>query len=332
MNADPTYQHHAILFIDDEVQSQKYFSQIFGKTFTIHLASDGEEGLRLFREHHREIGVIVSVQRMPGMAGSELLAQIASEDSNVVKILSTTYSDLEAAIDAVNEGGIYHYVTKPWDLAEFEVTLRRAMDYYQLKEQHRSLAQMKIGGMEQMFHQSRLLSCIAIPALLENKPSGIRAFRDLLRLSLDQEAPSPRSQFADVESLTRKARLEMAANVRTQLAKVLDLTGELAAPTSGDLEALARPLNERTPDNHRVAMVNALLLLLRGKGAESDLRDLAALLKAYDADFEIRRDDDSWKLSPKEPNETQPSAFEELYALFVDDAFLVGLILGEQLS
>lgn len=332
MNADPTYHQHAILFIDDEVQSQKYFSQIFGKIFKVHLASDGEEGLRLFREHHREIGVVVSDQRMPGMAGSELLAEIAKEDPDVVKILSTAYSDLEAAIDAVNEGGIYRYVTKPWDLAELEVTLRRAMDFYQLKEQHRSLAQMKIGGLEQMFHQSRLLSCIAIPALLQNKPSGIRAFRDLLRLSLDHEAPPSRSQFANLESLTRKARLEMTENVRNQLAKVLDLTGGLAVPTAEDLDNLSGLLNERNPDDHRLALVNALFLLLQGKGTENDMQSLASLLKAYDDGFEIRSEANIWKLVPKEPTETPLSTFEELYALFVDDAFLVSLVLDEQRS
>ena len=194
MNADPIYQQHSILFIDDEVQSQKYFSQIFGKIFKVHLASDGEKGLALFREHRHEIGVVVSDQRMPGMAGSELLAEIAKENADVVKILSTAYSDLEAAIDAVNEGGIYRYVTKPWDLAELEVTLRRAMDFFQLKEQHRSLARMKIAGLEQMFHQSRLLACIAIPRLDREEP--------LSRKSLPRCAPTlarPRRPLSAIE-------------------------------------------------------------------------------------------------------------------------------------
>ena len=69
MSPDSNYSKHAILFIDDEEQSQKYFSQIFGRIFKIYLASDAEEGLKLFEEFRDEIGVVVSDQRMPGMPG-----------------------------------------------------------------------------------------------------------------------------------------------------------------------------------------------------------------------------------------------------------------------
>ncbi|YCM43176.1 response regulator [Verrucomicrobiaceae bacterium 227] len=329
MNADHTYHKHAILFIDDEVQSQKYFSQIFGKIFKVHLASDGEEGLRLFREHRDEIGVVVSDQRMPGMAGSELLAEIAKENADVVKILSTAYSDLDAAIDAVNEGGIYRYVTKPWDLAELEVTLRRAMDFFQLKEQHRSLAQMKIAGLEQMFHQSRLLACIAVPALLENRPSAVRAFRDILRLSLDLEDQSPQSKFTNIESLTRKARQKLAEQVQVQLARLLEIAGQLDSTGTEDLENLTTLLNEKASDSERLPIVTALLLLLQGEGAEADLKSLASLLNAYQSGYEIQRGENNWSLAPRDSSAPETSTFEDLYALFVDDAFLVSLVLGE---
>jgi response regulator RpfG family c-di-GMP phosphodiesterase len=329
MNADPIYQQHSILFIDDEVQSQKYFSQIFGKIFKVHLASDGEKGLALFREHRHEIGVVVSDQRMPGMAGSELLAEIAKENADVVKILSTAYSDLEAAIDAVNEGGIYRYVTKPWDLAELEVTLRRAMDFFQLKEQHRSLARMKIAGLEQMFHQSRLLACIAIPALIVKNPSAVRAFRDVLRLSLDLDDHSPQSKFSHIESLTRKARQKLAEQVQTQLARLLEITDQLSAPGSEDLENLSELLNKATSDGQRPPLVEALLLLLQGEGEDADLNSLASLLIAYQTGYEIQRGESSWCLAQTSSDVAESSTFEDLYDLFVDDAYLVSLVLGE---
>jgi len=53
MSTDSNYSKHAILFIDDEEQSQKYFSQIFGRIFKIYLASDAEEGLKLFENRMR---------------------------------------------------------------------------------------------------------------------------------------------------------------------------------------------------------------------------------------------------------------------------------------
>lgn len=329
MNADPDYLKHAILFIDDEEQSQKYFSQIFGRTFKIYVASDGEQGLQLFEEHRKEIGVVVSDQRMPGISGSELLAAIAEKSPDVVNILSTAYSDLEAAIDAVNKGGIYRYVTKPWDLAELEVTLRRAMDYYQLKEQHRSLARMKISGLGQMFHQSRLLACMAVPALLENEASSVRAFRDLLRLSLGQDEDESQLDPYSLEMPTQSNRQELSDRVKKQLVELVELTGAFSAPSAVDLDGLNVRLGEMNQDADRLAIVHSLFQLFKGNATESNLKDLAALLGAYRHGYEIQRAHKGWVLGKTDPALESSSVFEELYALFVDDTFLVSLVLGE---
>lgn len=328
MTSDQTYPQHAILFVDDEVQSQKYFSQIFGRIFKVHLASDGEEGLKLYQEHRKEIGVVVSDQRMPGMSGSQMLTEITKDSTDVVKILSTAYSDLEAAIDAVNEGGIYRYVTKPWDLAELEVTLRRAMDYYLLKEQHRSLAQTKIAGLEQVFHQSRLLACLAVPALLKENPFFIRALRDLLRLSLNQNsATSPPA--GHLEALTLSDRQELAEKVGIQLREVIDLESKLDAPTPGEIEHLADQLSASDSPNGSKPLHQSLLDLLYGKPQDAHLADLAGFLRAYEAGYEIQRHDSRFILVRTEENSESPSVFEELYSLFVDDSFLVNLVIGE---
>ncbi len=327
MTVDPEYRKSSILFIDDEAQSQKYFSQIFGKIFHIHLASNGEEGLALFQQKKGEIGVVVSDQRMPGMGGSELLSEIARENPDVVNILSTAYSDLDAAIDAVNEGGIYRYVTKPWDLAEFEVTLRRAMDLYQLKEQHRLLARVKIAGLEQMFHQSRLLACLAIPALMTEVPSSIRAFRDLLRLSLDLNELEPYSQFASLRGLSQEGRLEMIASSKNALQPLIALIDAGREPSANQLEELEALLIEQVPGEQSV-LVSSFFMLLQGVPEEEDLQSLALLISAYEAGYEISKKETGWKMSSTGSDPQSYNTFEELYSLFVDDPYLVGAILG----
>jgi len=329
MSADNEYLKYAILFIDDEEQSQKYFSQIFGRIFKIYLASDGEEGLKLFHEHREEIGIVVSDQRMPGISGSDLLAQIAESSPNIVNILSTAYSDLEAAIDAVNQGGIYRYVTKPWDLAELEVTLRRAMDYFQLKEQHRSLAEMKIAGLEQMFHQSRLLACMAIPALLENDSSFIRAFRDLLRLSLKQDGRDSQGRSCAIEMLTQKERAELSERLKEQLAQLLQLVRNREDTSSEDLDKINKQLGECDSDSQRLVGVHALFQLLEGKGTEADLALLAQLLNAYRSGYEIEVGADGPELALTDPEVPASTVIKELYDLFVDDAYLTSLVLGD---
>ena len=328
MTADSEHPQYAILFIDDEQQSQKYFAQIFGKLFTIHLASSGEEGLELFRKHKGQIGVVVSDQRMPGMAGSEVLATIAEEDPDVVNILSTAYSDLDAAIDAVNEGGLYRYVTKPWDLAELEVTLRRAMDFYQLKEQHRLLARVKIAGLEQMFHQSRLMACLAIPSLIEEDATSIRAFRDLLRLSLDIDEFDANAQLTQMRALSQSARNELREKSKNGLESLMRMIKANEAPSPDSLSSLNELLLKDTHGLPHSKLVQAFFLLLQGEADADDLKFLAQLLSAYKAGYVIEQSANGWQMVQANGADQATDTFGELYSLFVDDPYLVGFILG----
>ena len=73
------------------------------ETFRILEASDGVEALSVFRAHAAEIGIIVTDQRMPNETGVGFLSKISDQWPDVVKILSTAYSDLDAAISSVNK-------------------------------------------------------------------------------------------------------------------------------------------------------------------------------------------------------------------------------------
>src|SRR5690606_244471 len=71
------YQQYAILFVDDEEKTRKYFRRLYGETFRILEASDGVEALKVFREHADEIGIIVTDQRMPNETGVGFLSKIS---------------------------------------------------------------------------------------------------------------------------------------------------------------------------------------------------------------------------------------------------------------
>lgn len=72
--------------------------------------------------------MLVSDQRMPQMSGAELLAQARERYPETLRILLTGYSDLDAAVDALNDGGIFRYLTKPWNPQEMAFTLRQAAE------------------------------------------------------------------------------------------------------------------------------------------------------------------------------------------------------------
>lgn len=157
------YQRYAILFVDDEANTRKYFRRLFGEKFRILEAEDGVEALAVFRQHANEIGIIVTDQRMPNETGVGFLSKIADQYPDIIKILSTAYSDIDAAIGSVNQGGIFRYMTKPWDIPQLEVTLRRAMEFFTVKRERDALLGAKMQAMGNVLLSSRLAAFALAP-------------------------------------------------------------------------------------------------------------------------------------------------------------------------
>jgi len=157
------YQRYAILFVDDEANTRKYFKRLFGEKFRILEAEDGVQALAVFLQHANEIGIIVTDQRMPNETGVGFLSKIAHDHPDIIKILSTAYSDIDAAIGSVNQGGIFRYMTKPWDIPQLEVTLRRAMEFFTVKRERDALLEAKMQAMGNLLLSSRLAAFALAP-------------------------------------------------------------------------------------------------------------------------------------------------------------------------
>ncbi|MWV18126.1 response regulator [Pseudomonas sp. L-22-4S-12] len=122
-----------ILFVDDEERILRSLALQFRRDYEVLTESDPRRALERLR--HEPVQVIVSDQRMPQMSGAELLAQARELQPDAMRILLTGYSDLEAAIEALNDGGIFRYLTKPWDPQEMAFTLRQAAQIAQSQQQ-----------------------------------------------------------------------------------------------------------------------------------------------------------------------------------------------------
>ena len=115
-----------ILVVDDEPENLEAFRFTFRKSFDLHAATGGEEALESLRA--KDFAVIVSDQRMPGMAGIDFLKKARALRPDAVGILLTAYTDLSVLIDAVNSGAVYRYVQKPWDSKELGLIIRQAIE------------------------------------------------------------------------------------------------------------------------------------------------------------------------------------------------------------
>jgi excisionase family DNA binding protein len=133
---DPNdYQKCGILYVDDEEQSLKYFSRAFGDKFKILSAANASEGYRLLEQHRDEIALLMTDQRMPGEKGVAFLQRASQLHPKAIRILTTAYSDVDVAIEAVNSAAIYKYVTKPWDIPELETILKEACEFFTVQRE-----------------------------------------------------------------------------------------------------------------------------------------------------------------------------------------------------
>src|ERR1700683_4087488 len=125
-------EHAGVLVVDDEPQILTSICDLLEDDFVVSTAGDAETALRMLAQ--KEVAVVLSDQRMPGISGDQFLNK-AKELSGATRVLITGYSDIEALVRAVNNGQIYAYVAKPWDAKEFKVTVGRAAEHYQLVQE-----------------------------------------------------------------------------------------------------------------------------------------------------------------------------------------------------
>ncbi len=124
----------AILCVDDEPNILHALRRLFrSERYTLHLAESGQQGLELLGQH--PIDLVISDMRMPGMDGAQFLAQVSTQWPAVVRFLLTGASDLDKTIDAINEGHIYRYISKPWEDNELKLSIRQALEQKRLREE-----------------------------------------------------------------------------------------------------------------------------------------------------------------------------------------------------
>ena len=127
-----------ILFVDDEENILSALVRLFRKEdYEIITATSGMDALKIMEE--KDISVVVSDNRMPGMTGIDLLAKAKEISPDAMRIMLTGYSDLEAAIAAINKGEVYRFITKPWNDEELKLTVMQSLEHRDLVLKNRTL-------------------------------------------------------------------------------------------------------------------------------------------------------------------------------------------------
>src|SRR5437660_1228782 len=185
------YKRFAILYVDDEEKSLKYFTRAFTDQFRILTAANAQDGLKLLEEHKDEIWLLMTDQRMPGEKGIWLLEKARQLRPRIIRMLATAYSDMEAAIAAVNSGAIYKYIGKPWDPPQLEATLKRGLEFFMVQRERDQLLREKMSVLHNIMIADRIVSLGLLAAGLShhirNSLVAVKTFLDLAPAKMEEE-------------------------------------------------------------------------------------------------------------------------------------------------
>ena len=128
----------SILVVDDEPRSLESIERILGDKFEVFTATNTVDAEKILQQQW--IQVLLCDQRMPEMTGVEFSQKVREEYPDVVRIIISGYTDAEDIIDAVNKGGIYQYITKPWHPDELTTKMINAVSLFRLQRENEQLA------------------------------------------------------------------------------------------------------------------------------------------------------------------------------------------------
>ncbi len=138
-----------ILLVDDEPHVLQGYARVLRHRFDLLLADGGEPALRHL-EGDAHIAVLVSDMRMPGMDGLELLQRARTQAPQILRIMLTGNADQQTAIDAVNQGAIFRFLTKPCSPEVLAAALDQALRQHALETAERTLLSQTLKGALQM--------------------------------------------------------------------------------------------------------------------------------------------------------------------------------------
>jgi signal transduction histidine kinase len=130
-------QRHTLLVVDDEADVVQSLQDLLRREYHVLGATRARDGLRLL--HEQPVHVVMTDQRMPEISGVDFLRSVRRDRPEAIRLLFTGYADIKAVIDAINEGHVYRYITKPWDPDELLMILRQAGEQYDLLQERQRL-------------------------------------------------------------------------------------------------------------------------------------------------------------------------------------------------
>jgi two-component system sensor histidine kinase/response regulator len=209
----------SILYVDDEESNLKGFKSIYFTEYTIFTATSGQEAMEILSNN--EVHIIITDQKMPGMTGVQFLSNTLNKYPDPIRIILTGYSDIEVLMKAINECGIFRYLTKPWNETEMNLTINQALNTYSLRKENNQLIEMlkeanttleeKVKARTQKIEE--LISTVAHD--LRSPLNQIRAIISLIHIDFPNLIPAQKNYIDMI--------FQAANRLKTMINRILDL-------------------------------------------------------------------------------------------------------------
>lgn len=217
---------HTLLVVDDEPDILATLRDFFRFDYDVVGALSARDAHEVLAA--RAVHVVMSDQRMPDTSGVEFLREVRARYPALIRLLMTGYADMRAVIDAINEGHVYRYITKPWDPEELEAILREACERYDLSaERQRLLDELRRSNEE--LRRANALKASFIQVIGHELRTPITLQLGLSQLALrsdDLTLPKAREYFVRIarsaEKLRQRSEQILGLLHEEQFARVLD--------------------------------------------------------------------------------------------------------------
>lgn len=228
--------HPTLLVVDDEPEVLHSLHDLFRRDYRVLTFERGEAALKALETI--DPPVIMSDQRMPGLSGVEFLRRARKLRPDATRLLFTGYADIHAIVDAVNQGKIYRYITKPWDSEEMVGVVRQAVEQHDLiVERRRLIAELEESNARLREANQMKKSFIEVASHELNTP--VTVVTGMAELWLLTQGPRASAQERSWIERILKAGNRLAATVNRMLqllqADRFDATMELCEVELGPL-------------------------------------------------------------------------------------------------
>ena len=203
-----------VLYVDDEPANLIALKRLF-RDEPFELITETSPVKALSRIETLKPAVVISDQCMPEMQGTEFLKQVEYRHPDCVRIILTGQADLDAAMEAINEGHVFRFIQKPWDNNELKTQVSAALEHRESIQCLRTMVDSLVDEVmdNEKARQSMRKLAAAVSRELNQPLMIVSGYIQLLQ-SLFKDDEIPRSYLANmfqqisrIEELTRKIQL-----------------------------------------------------------------------------------------------------------------------------